>query len=275
MSFYRRLKRDKMALFGGGIFIVIFFMAVSAPVIAPHNPYKMYRGYEYIPPGNNGFLLGTDALGRDMLSRVIWGARTSLVVGLLSVSVLTAIGAVLGTISGYYGGIVDEIVMRFTDLMMVFPGLPLLIIIAAIFRSRNIYMVILMIGIVYWPRMARVVRSKVLSVKEETYVQAARALGIGDLRIVLRHILPNSLSPIIVFAGRMIATAILIEASLSFLGLGDPLIVSWGRMIAEGREVLRSAWWVAMFPGIATFFIVLGLNLLGEGLRDALDVRMA
>ncbi len=262
-----------MALVGTCIIFMMLLMAVFAPWIAPYGPEEMLWGDEWNPPGGK-FLLGTDKLGRDVLSRVVWASRTSLMVGLLTTFVVTIIGCALGVVAGFYGGKVENAIMRITDMFMMFPGLPLLIVIASTLQTRDVIMIITIMGLVYWPRMARISRSKVLSVKEELYIEAARGLGIKNFRIIFRHILPNSLSPILVYAFLFVTYAILIESALSFLGLGDPTTISWGFMLAEGRSYMRHAWWVATFPGLAIFATVMGFNLLSDGLRDMLDVRL-
>lgn len=268
----RLIKKGGVNVFGGAVVFVVLFIAISAPLLAPYDPSTMSWGEEYAPPSSK-FLLGTDGLGRDVLSRLIWGARSSLMVGLLSTFIATLIGVVLGCYSGYFGGITDNLIMRTTDILMAFPSFFLILFISAIFRMRSLFGVIIMLGLLTWPQMARIARSKVLTVKEFTFVEAAKGLGASDLRIIFRHILPNSLGPIIVTATLMIATNTLTESGISFLGAGDPTVVSWGYMLALGRDALRRAWWVSTFPGLAIFFTVLGFNLVGDGLRDLIGMR--
>jgi ABC-type dipeptide/oligopeptide/nickel transport system permease subunit len=222
---------------------------------------------------SDGFLLGSDAQGRDVLSRVMYGARLSLAVGLISQSIALSLGVTLGLIAGYYGRWVDSVVMRVADVTLAFPSLLLLIAIAAALKP-SLPTVFVVIGIVGWAGMARLVRGQVLVARELEYVQAARALGSSDARIIARHLLPNVVAPVIVAATLGIGGAIMAEAALSFIGLGaQPPTPSWGAMVAEGRDLLRVAPWVSLVPGIAIGLAVLGLNLLGDGLRDALDVR--
>jgi len=270
---WRKFKRNQLSLVGLAIIIGLVIVAILAPYIAPYDPNKMHWGKEYVPPCPE-FPLGTDELGRDVLSRIIWGARTSLYVGFGAVALTASIGILVGAISGYFGGWVDEVLMRFTDIMLTIPTIFLLIIIASIFQVRSLNVIIFAIGIVGWPTMARIVRSQFLLIKELPYIEAAKVAGISDIRIIFKHIIPNALPPIIVTATYDMASAILAEAGLSFLGLGDPRAVSWGQMLSIGHTVLRHAWWVATFPGLAIFITVLGFNLLGDGLREAFDIAM-
>lgn len=267
---WRRFKKQRLSLFGAGIALCIILLAATAPYVSPHDPKKMYWGNEKKPPSSQ-FLLGTDELGRDVLSQIIWGARTSLMVGIGAVGLLVFIGVIIGCVSGYFGGWVDELLMRFTDIMLTVPTLFLIILMASIFKSRGMGIIILVIGITGWPQIARITRSMFLSIKELPYVDAARAMGASSARTIFRHILPNALAPIIVAATFRLASAVLTEASLSFLGLSDPTAISWGKMLSVGHTTMKYAWWVATFPGIAIFLTVIGFNLLGDGLRDALE----
>jgi len=270
---WRKFKRNKLSLLGAGIIIGLIFVAILTPYLAPHDPNKMFWGREYTPPCSE-FPLGTDEMGRDVLSRIIWGARTSLYVGLASVALIVALGVTIGAVSGYFGGWVDELLMRFTDIILTIPSIFLIIVIASIFQTRNLNIIILSIGIVSWPTIARITRSQFLSIREMPYIDAARTIGLSHKKIIFKHILPNALPPIIVAATFDMAAAILTEAGLSFLGLGDPRAVSWGQMLSVGHTVLRYAWWVGTFPGLAIFITVLGFNLLGDGLREALDITV-
>lgn len=270
---WKRFKKNPTVLFGSAIVITIIMMALLAPYISPYNPKEMNYDAVYAPPSSE-YLLGTDELGRDMLSRIIFGARTSLQVGVVSVFILTVIGVVVGSIAGYVGGNVDNFLMRITEIIMTVPSLFLLIVMVSIFKVRGLNVIMFTIGIISWPQMARVVRSEVLSIKERNYVEAAKSMGEGRLSIILTEILPNAIAPITVMMTLRLANAIIIESSLSFLGLGDPLAITWGSMLSRGHVVIRRAWWIATFPGIAILFATLGFNLLGDGLRDALDVRM-
>lgn len=270
---WKRFKRNKLSLAGLAIFVGLLMTAILAPYVAPYNPNKMHWGHEYTPPCSR-YPLGTDELGRDVLSRVIWGARTSLYVGFMSVALIMAIGVTIGAVSGYFGGWIDELLMRITDIVLTIPTIMLLILIASIFQVRSLNVIILAISAVSWPTIARITRSQFLLIRELAYIDAARVAGLSHSRIIFRHILPNALPPIIVAATFDMAAAILMEASLSFLGLGDPRAVSWGQMLSVGHTVLMHAWWVGTFPGLAIFVTVLGFNLLGDGLREALDVAM-
>lgn len=270
---WRRFRRNPTVLFGFAIVVIICGMAVFAPLISPYNPREMNYGDVYAEPGSK-YLLGTDELGRDMLSRIIYGSRTSLLVGVVSVSILTFIGVVIGAIAGYTGGIVDNLLMRITEIIMTIPSLFLLIVMVSIFKVRGLHIIMVTIGLISWPQMARVVRSEFLSIKERSYIEAAKSIGASNWSIIFREILPNAIAPITVMATLRLANAIIIEASLSFLGLGDPTAITWGSMLSRGHVIIRRAWWVATFPGIAILLATLGFNLLGDGLRDALDVRM-
>lgn len=252
----------------------LVFVAVLAPLLAPYDPFDLRRRQTFLPPGQ-GFVLGTDNMGRDVLSRVIWGSRLSFLVGVLSVALGTAVGALLGLVSGYFGGLTDLAIQRFLDALMAFPMLVLALMVVAVLgpSAGNI---IIAIAIVLLPQAARVVRSSVLSIKAQEYITAAQAMGAGHGRILWRHVLPNSLAPYIVVATTALAWAIIVEASLSFLGLGPPPpLVSWGTMLSEaGREYLGKAPWMAVFPGIVLSLAVFGVNLLGDALRDVLDPRL-
>jgi peptide/nickel transport system permease protein len=256
-----------------GILIFELLVAIVAPVVSPYGPDQMFWGKEYVPPGST-FLLGTDSVGRDVFSRLIWGTRTSLIIGIGSVVIIGLIGVSLGLASGFLGGLVDQLVMRIADTLLTLPSLLLLIVISAIFQIKSIFMIMFAIALVGWSSLARITRSQVLSVKEQLFVEAARGIGVGEWRIALRHVLPSCLAPVIVQLAIVVPTAILTEASLSFLGLGDPTVVSWGMMVATGRDVLGTAWWISTFPGLAIAVTTIVFNYLGDSLRDALDVRL-
>jgi ABC-type dipeptide/oligopeptide/nickel transport system permease subunit len=268
----RRIARSRWTLAGLGVVAALTLVALAAPWLAPGDPYHgaLVRGLE--PPSASA-PFGTDAQGRDVLSRVLFGARLSLAVGLGSQVIALAVGLALGLVAGYYGRWADALVMRAADVTLAFPSLLLLIAIAAAVKP-SLPVVCVVIGLVGWAGMARLVRGQVLVVRALDYVQAARALGASDTRLVSRHILPNVLTPVIIAATLGIGGAIMAEAALSFVGLGaQPPTPSWGAMVAEGRDLLRVAPWVSLFPGLAIGAAVLGLNLCGDGLRDALDVR--
>jgi peptide/nickel transport system permease protein len=269
----RRLARNKGALVGGFILILIILMALFAPAIAPDDPLKQSYGRVLQAP-NASTLLGTDQFGRDILSRIIIGSRQSLQVAVLAILIASSIGTVLGLISGYYGGWLDMTVQRLIDVQLAFPGILFALAIVAVLGPglRN---AMIAVGLSLVPAYARTVRGSVLSARENAYVDAARVLGAGDARILLRHILPNILAPIMVLSTVGIAWSILIGASLSFLGLGAQLPnPEWGLDLAQARDYIREAWWMSTFPGLAIMLTVISVNLLGEGLRDALDPRL-
>jgi peptide/nickel transport system permease protein len=270
---WSRFKRNRLSLLGFFIFSIFIFLGLLCPYLPLQDPMKQNWGYESVAP-NSRFLFGTDSLGRDLFSRVIWGARTSLIIGFESVFFMTIIGVFLGAISGFMGGVLDHIIMRGTDIFLGLPRLVLLIVIASVLRTKSIFFTGFIIGVTGWPRMSRVVRSSFLSLKSQQFVEAAKSMGASNLSIMFNHILPNAISSIIVIATLSIGNAIITEAGLSFLGLGDPFIISWGQMLRVGNQLIRRAWWNALYPGLAIFITTLGLNLLGDGLRDAFDVRM-
>ena len=270
--FWTRLARDPWARFGLAVVGVLAVLALLAPWLAPGDPFRGNLAASLRPPSHT-FLLGSDAQGRDELSRLLYGARLSLAVGFISQSIALTIGVTLGLLAGFYGRWMDSVIMRVADVTLAFPSLLLLIAIAAAVKP-SLPVVFVVIGLVGWAGMARLVRGQVLLARGLEYVQAARALGASDVRIIARHLLPNVIAPVIVAATLGIGGAIMAEAALSFIGLGaQPPTPSWGAMVAEGRDLLRVAPWVSIAPGIAIGVAVLGLNLLGDGLRDALDVR--
>ena len=270
----RRLARDRWALVGAMILALVSFAALAATWLAPADPTAGLLSESLRAPSSTHWL-GTDAQGRDVFARVLYGARVSLAVGLVSQLIALALGLVLGLAAGYYGRWVDAAVMRLADVTLAFPPLLLLVAIAAAVRP-SMPVVLLVIGLVGWAGMARVARGQVLVVRALDYVQAARALGGPDWRILARHVAPNVLGPVAVAATLGVGGAIMAEAALSFVGLGaQPPTPSWGAMVAEGRDLLRAAPWVSLFPGLAIGVVVLAINLLGDGLQDALDVRVA
>ncbi|MEE4238892.1 MAG: ABC transporter permease [Anderseniella sp.] len=272
-AFWSRFRQNRGAVIGLVILAIVIVCAISAPFLFPRSPWSMVQR-PFLPPFEmEGLPLGTDALGRDVLSGLFHGARVSLLVGLVSTVVALAIGIPIGALAGYYGGLVDDALMRFTEFFQTIPSFALAIVLLAIFQPTLGY-VILAIAIVSWPPVARLVRGEVLSLRNREFVEAATLSGQSNLRIILRQVLPNALPPIIVLASLMVATAILLESSLSFLGLGDPNVMSWGYMIGAARTVLRTAWWLSFIPGIAILLTVLSLNLIGEGLNDALNPRL-
>lgn len=268
-----RLKRNKAAMVGLFLVTLIVILAIFAGVIAPCDPYAQDLEYRLKPPTPE-HLLGTDDYGRDILSRLIYGARVSLLVGVISEGIALVIGVLFGAIAGYYGGKVDNVIMRLCDIMFAFPEL--LFCIGIMFAlGPGIYNVFIAIGFVGWASYARLVRGQILSLKKMEFIEAAHASGATDIRIIIKHILPNTLAPIIVMLTLSIPGAIMSEASLSFLGLGaQPPMASWGSMIFDGRSYLRTFPWFSITPGIAIMLTVLGFNLFGDGLRDALDPRL-
>lgn len=269
-TIWRELRKSKLAI--SGFFIILFMVMVAllAPVLAPYDP--LYVGNARIPPSLE-HPFGTDGQGRDMLTLVIFGARISLYVGLVAVLIEVIIGVTIGMTAGYFGGKIDEILMRLTDLIITLPTLMLLIVAVSMFRVRSVNIIVLIMGVFGWPFMARVVRSEFLAIRETTFVEAAVSMGASSWRIIVHHILPNTMSTIIVLATMDIPWYIFYEATLTFLGFGDPSSPSWGVLLEIGYYYLTSYWWIITFPGLALFFTSLGFNLFGDGLRDALDVR--
>ena len=267
----RTLKRQKNLMIGGAVTLVIVLMALFAPLLAPYDPITQADLLRSEEPPSRTFLFGTDMQGRDILSRVIYGARVSLAIGLITQFLNSVIGVLLGLTAGFLGRWWDDLVMGLTNIMLSIPALVLALAIMAVL-GPGLFNVFLALGFTNWSYSCRVTRSQVLAARSLDYVQAARALGQGRIRIMLRQILPNIVGPILVIATLGVAYAILTEASLSFLGLGaQPPTPSWGGMLSTAREQLFTAPWISIFPGLAIFVTVLGLNLLGDGLRDVLD----
>jgi ABC-type dipeptide/oligopeptide/nickel transport systems, permease components len=273
-QFWRKLARRKISLVGAGIILFYIIVALSASWIAPYDPLHIQLDKSLVSP-NGEFLFGTDDKGRDILSRVIYGSQLSLLVGVVAVSIGICIGVPIGLIAGYYGGWWDLVLMRMIDVLLAFPGMLLaLAIVSAL--GPSLFNVMLAVGIFSIPTFARLVRGSTLTVKKLEYIDAIRALGAGDFRIMMVHVLPNVVSPIIVQGTLRLATAILTAAGLSFLGMGaQPPTPEWGAMLSNGRDFIFSAPYVAVFPGLAIAFLVIGFNLFGDGLRDALDQRMS
>ncbi len=272
-AFWARYRRNKGAVVGLALLLLVFAMAAAAPLLFPGSPWDMAAA-PFLPPGEMGMWLGSDSLGRDVAAGIAHGARISLLVGAVSTIFALGVGVSLGAVAGYLGGFADDLVMRFTEFFQTIPSFVLAILLVAIF-TPSIVSVVAAIAIVSWPPVARVVRAEFLSLRGREFVQAAEVLGKSRLSIVVGDILPNALSPIIVLASLMVASAILLESALSFLGLGDPNLMTWGFLIGSGRSVIRLAWWMSVFPGLAIFVTVLSLNLVGEGLSDALNPRLA
>jgi peptide/nickel transport system permease protein len=270
---WRKLRASRLAVFGGVIVFAVLVVALVAPLIAPYGPEDMYITEPLRPPFSEVWL-GTDDWGRDVASLLILGARTSLYVGVGAVLLEAAIGLAIGMIAGYFGGLIDEVLMRIADVILTLPTLMLLILAVSMFEMQGINVIILVSGLLGWPLLARIVRSEYLSLKQATFVEAARSMGAGQWRIILRHILPNTMASVIVLLTMDIPWYIFYEASLTFLGFGDPTAASWGVLMEHGRRFLSSqGWWIATFPGLAILITSLGFNLFGDGLRDALDVK--
>jgi len=270
-KFWKRYRKNTAGVVGMAIVACLAIVALSADMIAPVDPRSLGPG-SFLPPSYQ-HLMGADDLGRDIFSGVVYGSRISLIVGLLTAGASTIIGILIGGFSGYYGGRIDDLLMRLTEFFQVVPRFFLALVIIALFGS-NIWNVILVLAILSWPMTARLFRAEVLRLRSQDFVMAARAIGCNDIRIIFGHILPNAIAPIIVNTSLQIAYAIILEASLSFLGLGDPAMMSWGVMLFNAQQFLRRAWWLATFPGTAIFLAVLGFNLLGDGLNDVLNPRL-
>ena len=271
--FWRRFCRNKGAVFGLILLLFVVVTALFSGVLINNDPWAMVQQPFLKPGAEPGFLLGTDTLGRDIYSGLIYGAKISLLIGLISTAVALLIGVTLGAMAGYYGGWPDILIMRFTEIFQAIPSFALAIVLVAIFEP-SIHSIVAAIAIVSWPPVVRLVRSEFMTLRQRDFVMAAHLAGESAPRILLTQILPNAMSPIIVMASLMVATAILLESGLSFLGLGDPNQMSWGYMIGSARTALRQAWWMAVFPGLAILLTVLALNLVGEGLNDGLNTRI-
>src|SRR5690242_8616546 len=258
---------------GGAVVAVLVFLAVTAPLLAPWDPNRPDTKKILTPPSSSHWF-GTDPLGRDVLSRVLYGSRISLSVGFVSVSIAAAIGMLMGAAAGYYGGMVDNVVMRMVDLMLVFPRFFLLLAVLA-FLKPSIWTIMTVIGLTGWMGVARLVRAEFLALKEREFVVWSQSIGASGFRVIWRHILPNAMAPVLVAMTLGIPAAILTESGLSFLGLGvRPPYATWGNILNDGKEVIELAWWLSVYPGLAILLTVLSYNLLGEGIRDALDPRL-
>ena len=272
-DFSRRFLRNRVAVAGLVVVLALFVLALSASTIAPYPPDEIDTANILSPPSRH-HLLGTDVLGRDVLSRILYGAGVSLSVGFVAVSISSMIGIMLGAVAGYYGGWADRVVMRFVDIMLCFPSFFLILAVIA-FIGPSIWNIMIVIGVTSWMSVTRLVRAEFLSIRERDFVQAARSQGAGDARIIFIHILPNAMAPILVAATMGIASAVLVESGLSFQGIGvQPPDPSWGNMLTEGKDNIEIAWWLSLFPGLAILVTVMGYNMLGEGIRDSLDPRL-
>ena len=270
--FWPRLKRNRLAMTGLGVVVLLFLASLLAPLIAPYNPSEI-NAWDVLQPPTWQHWFGTDELGRDVLTRVLFGARISLKVGFVAIGIAVLLGSAVGLLAGYYGGWVDTLLMRCVDIMLCFPAFFLILAIIT-FLEPSIWYIMAVIGLTGWMGVARLVRAEVLAIREADYILAARCIGCSDLRIILRHILPNALSPVLVAATLGVAGAILTESALSFLGIGvQPPTPSWGNILTSGKDYIEFAWWLSLYPGLAILITVLAYNLLGEGIRDALDPR--
>jgi len=273
MDFWNRYKKNKLALTGSAIVVFFFLLSIFAPWISPYDPGAINLQTVLSPP-STAHPLGTDQLGRDVLSRMIWGSQISLKVGFVSTGIAIFIGMILGAVAGYYGRWVDTLIMRSVDIMLCFPTFFLILAVIA-FLEPSIWNIMIIIGLTGWMGITRLVRADFISLKERDFVQAARAIGASDFRIIFSHLLPNAMASLLVAATFGIAGAILTESALSFLGIGvQPPTPSWGNILTDGKDNIDIAWWLSLYPGMAILLTVLGYNLLGEGIRDVLDPRL-
>ena len=273
---WRQFQKNPLAVAGVVIILALYLVAFLCPFIAPYDPIEQGdRVRDRLLPPSGEHLLGTDRFARDVFSRVVYGSRISLLVGFLSVGIAVTIGTLVGAVAGFYGGWVESLIMRFVDMMLSFPVLILIITVIALWREQSIWIIITVIGLMSWMGVARLVRGQFLVLKEREFFQAARALGAGNMRLIFRHLLPNSMTPIIISATLRVGNTILLEASLSYLGLGvQPPTASWGNIVFDTKGNLFTEWWMPLSAGLAIVITVVGYNLLGDGLRDALDPRL-
>lgn len=267
----RLFLESRYGVVGVALLLLVLVAAIFAPVIAPSGPFDISAA-KFIRPGTAGHPLGTDHLGRDVLSQIVYGARLSVAVGLVAAGISALVGVTVGSLAGYYGGAVDLLLSRLTDMFLIIPAFFLIIIIVATLGSNLIY-VMVVIGLTSWPANARLIRSQALTLRERTFVHALTALGESQTRILVRHIIPNGIQPIVANSTLQIASAILLEAGLSFIGLGDPNRASWGRLIYEGRSYIVTAWWPSVFAGVAIVVTVMAFYLIGDGLAYVLNPR--
>jgi peptide/nickel transport system permease protein len=271
--FWPRIRRNRLAMSGACVVAALFMISLLAQVIAPWEP-NAINAWSVLSPPSWQHWFGTDELGRDVLSRIIFGSQISLKVGFVAVGIAVSIGTVVGLVSGYYSGLVDATLMRFVDIMLCFPAFFLILAVITV-REPSIWNIMIVIGLTGWMGVARLVRAETLSIREMDYILAARCIGCSDARIIFRHILPNAISPVLVSASLGVAGAILTESALSFLGIGVlPPTPSWGNILTSGKDYIEFAWWLSLFPGLSILITVLAYNLLGEGIRDALDPRV-
>jgi len=272
-GFWRRFRRNRAALLGSALLVLVALSALGAPWLAGNDPWVMVQQPFLAPGAIQGLPMGSDALGRDVAAGLLYGARVSMLIGLTATAVALLLGIGLGATAGYHGGWVDALLMRFTELFQAVPGFAFAVVLVAIFQP-SVQSIVAAISIVSWPPVARLVRGEFLTLRGREFVAAAQLAGQSSGRIIFTQILPNAISPIVVMGSLMVASSILLESALSFLGLGDPNVMSWGYMVGAARTALRQAWWVAMFPGLAIMLTVLSLNLVGEGLADGLNTRL-
>ncbi|KNF07679.1 oligopeptide transport system, permease protein OppC [Gottschalkia purinilytica] len=276
----KRLLKNKIAIIGLTILMIMILATILAPILTSYDPYEMNYSKVNQPPSKE-HILGTDEVGRDYLTRILYGGRVSMQVGVFAVIISVSVGTIVGGLAGYYGGWIDNLLMRLTEIVMSFPFIPLAITISAVIGTRvkpeqRMYIVMMIIGLLSWPSLARMIRGQILSLKEEEFIQAAKVLGISDLKIISRHLIPNTVGYIIVSATLQMASAIMSEAALSFLGLGvTPPTPTWGNLIQNARDiyVLKNRVWIWLPPGVCIFLAVISINLFGDGLRDAIDPK--
>jgi peptide/nickel transport system permease protein len=271
----RRFLRHHLALIGGAVALALTAVALLAPWIAPHPFTQIDLARRWQQPSLSGNLFGTDELGRDVLTRIMYAGRISLIVGYVTAITISIIGSLVGALAGFYGGWVDSVLMRLVDILISVPTLPLYLILAALVPGGGVGRIVFVLSVFGWTTVARLVRGQILSLKSQEFVEAGRAMGASEARIIFRHLIPNALAPVIVASTLVVGNAILIESALSYLGLGiQPPIPSWGNMLQRAQEYLLKASWLAIFPGLCIFVTVLSFNFLGDGLRDALDPRL-
>lgn len=273
MAALKRYFRSPAAVLGLTLLVAVVALALSADLLFPRNPLGLAGRPLQWPLDTPRFWLGTDTAGRDIAAQIFHGARMSLLIGVVATSIAIALGILVGAVSGYYGGVVDEVLMRITDAFQTLPNFLLLLLLIAVFGSR-IETVVIAIGVVSWPAPARLTRAEFLSLRNREFVEAGRLSGLGDLRLIFGEILPNALPPVIVYASVVMATSILLESALAFLNLSDPNVPSWGNLVGQGRSVLRTEWYVCAVPGLAILLTVLAVSLVGQGLNDALNPRL-
>jgi len=270
---FRRFARNRAALLGLVILIAVIALALAAPTLYPRNPLRIVGPAELWPLQDPRFPLGTDSIGRNIAAIIAHGARATLLIGLFASLTATLIGVTIGSVAAWFGGWVDELLMRFTEMFQVVPGLVFVLTIVSILGG-TVQNITIAVGVVSWTGIARLTRAEFLTLRDREFVQACRAMGMPDWRIVLAEVLPNALPPVIVLSSLAVASAILFESAVSFLGLGDPQVASWGRLVGEGRTLIRSSWYISAVPGVAIMLMVLALNLIGDGLNDALNPKL-